>query len=273
MATVTAPTVKSVELLTGVTLPYVEQGQPSGVPVVFLHGITDSWRSFEPLLPELPASIHAFALTQRGHGDASRPEAGYRPSDFAADLAAFLDSQNLDAAVIVGHSMGSAVALQFAIAYPERTSGLVLLGAFHRFAANAALTEFRDTVLVSLDDPIDPALAREFQESTIAGSIPSAWLETFIAESLKVPARVWRDGFAGLFADEYVERTGEIVVPTMLIRGDQDAMATESDQKTLLSIIAGSCLETYRGAGHAVHWEAPRRFAADLVRFVQSQGR
>jgi non-heme chloroperoxidase len=260
--------VRLVELPGGLRLPYVEQGDPDGVPVVFLHGITDSWRSFEPVLPYLPDSVHAIALTQRGHGDADRPESGYYPRDFATDLAAFLDSQDLPAAVIVGHSMGSAVALQFAIDYPERTSGLVLLGAFHRFAANAVLTEFRDTALVSLDDPIDPALAREFQESTIAGPIPSAWLETFIAESLKAPARVWRDGFAGLFADEYVERIGEITAPTLLIWGDQDAMATESDQVTLRSLIAGARLEIYRGVGHAVHWDAPERFAADLIRFV-----
>src|SRR5688572_4155025 len=115
--------VKSVALSTGVTLPYVEQGDPSGVPVVLLHGVTDSWRSFEPVLPFLPGSIRAFALTQRGHGDADRPAADYRPSDMAADVAAFLTSQGLDSAVIVGHSMGSTVALQYALDYPERTRG------------------------------------------------------------------------------------------------------------------------------------------------------
>jgi non-heme chloroperoxidase len=65
-----------VELPSRVKLPYVEQGDPSGVPVVLLHGFLDSWRSFEPMLSHLPESIHAFALTQRGHGDASRPTAG-----------------------------------------------------------------------------------------------------------------------------------------------------------------------------------------------------
>ena len=66
-------TTKAIALSTGVTLPYVEQGDPDGVPVILLHGVTDSWRSFEPVLPHLPPSIHAFALTQRGHGDADRP--------------------------------------------------------------------------------------------------------------------------------------------------------------------------------------------------------
>ena len=63
--------VHSVELPTGVTLQYVEQGDPAGIPVLLLHGATDSWRSFEPVLPHLPSSIRAFALTQRGHGDAA----------------------------------------------------------------------------------------------------------------------------------------------------------------------------------------------------------
>ena len=77
------PAIKCVELPNRVKLPYVEQGDSSGVPVLLLHGVTDSWRSFERVLPHLPASIRAFALTQRGHGDADRPAAGYGPHDFA----------------------------------------------------------------------------------------------------------------------------------------------------------------------------------------------
>jgi pimeloyl-ACP methyl ester carboxylesterase len=55
------PVVKSVQLPGRVRLEYVEQGDPAGVPVVMLHGLTDSWHSFEPVLPHLPESIHAFA--------------------------------------------------------------------------------------------------------------------------------------------------------------------------------------------------------------------
>lgn len=97
-------TVESVALSTGVTLPYVEQGDRSGVPVVLFHGPTDSWRSFELLLAQLPASLRAFAVSQRGHGDADRPEAGYRPQDFADDVVAFMDAVGLEAAVLAGHS-------------------------------------------------------------------------------------------------------------------------------------------------------------------------
>ena len=75
--------------------------------------------------------------------------------------------------------------------------------------------------------------------------------------------------FAGLLDDEHVARLGRIAAPTLLIWGDQDAFVPESDQETLLATIAGSRLEIYRGTGHAVHWEEPARFAADLVAFVE----
>jgi non-heme chloroperoxidase len=110
MKRTTTPKIKSVELPGRVKLPYVEQGDPSDVPVVLLHAIADSWRSFEPVLSELPESIHAFALTQRGHGDASRPARGCHSRDFAADLVAFMDALHLEAAVVAGGSSGGFVA-------------------------------------------------------------------------------------------------------------------------------------------------------------------
>ena len=100
---------KSASLATGVRISYVEQGDPDGMPVIFLHGVTDSWHSFAGVLPLLPPDIHAFALSQRGHGDSSRPASGYRLCDMADDLAAFLDVVQIPKAIIVGHSMGASV--------------------------------------------------------------------------------------------------------------------------------------------------------------------
>jgi pimeloyl-ACP methyl ester carboxylesterase len=175
---------KSVELPNQVRLPYVEQGDASGIPVLLLHGVTDSWHSFEPVLPHLPASIRAFTLTQRGHGDASRPAAGYRFRDFAADLAAFLDALHLDAAVIAGHSMGSSVAQRFAMDYPERTLGLVLMGAFATLPSNPEVRALWDTTISQLTDPVDAGFVRAFQQSTLARPVPHAFFDTVVQESL-----------------------------------------------------------------------------------------
>jgi pimeloyl-ACP methyl ester carboxylesterase len=264
------PVVESVTLPGGLRLPYVEQGEPSGVPVVLLHGVTDSWRSFEPVLPYLPPSIHAFAVTQRGHGDADRPATGYHARDFTADVAAFADAVGLGRVLVVGHSMGSTHARRFAIDHPDRTLGLVLVSAFAGFRGNPAARDFWESVVAHLTDPIDPAVAREFQESTLARPIPPAYLETVVQESLKVPARVWRATFERFFDDDALGDARAIRAPTMVMWGTRDAFCPRGDQDLLLAAIAGARLVVYENAGHALHWEEPQRFAADLVAFATS---
>jgi pimeloyl-ACP methyl ester carboxylesterase len=260
--------IKIATLGNGVRLPYREQGDPGGIPVVMLHGITDSLHSFDPVLACLPERIHAFAPTQRGHGDADRPAGGYRTRDFAADVGAFMDAVGLDSAVIVGHSMGSTNAARFAIDHPGRVSGLVLVGMFATYRNNTALVDYVATVVSRLEDPIDLAIAREFQESTLAQAIPPDFLDLAVRESLKAPARIWRDAFAGLMEDDFTAQLNAINARTLLVWGDRDAMVPRADQYAALGAIASATLTVYEGTGHAVHWEEPERFARDLVAFL-----
>jgi pimeloyl-ACP methyl ester carboxylesterase len=263
---------RSVRLSSGVTLPYVEQGDPAGVPVVLLHGFTDSWRSFERVLPHLPPSVHAFAPSQRGHGDADRPATGYRTRDFSADVAAFADALGLPAVVVVGHSMGATNAQRFAIDHPRRVRGLVLAASFTTYRDNPAAVDFWESAVSRLTDPIDPAFVREFQESTVARPVPEEVLDGAVQESLKVPARVWRAVFEGFLEDDVAGALGRIEAPTLVVWGDRDAFCSRADQDTLLAAIAGSRLNVHEGAGHAIHWEDPARFAADLVAFIDQLG-
>jgi len=265
-----APVAKSIELPNRVTISYVEQGAPSGVPVLLLHGVTDSWHSFDPVLPFLPTSIHAFALSQRGHGDSSRPETGYRFDDFASDVAAFMEALQIESAVIAGHSMGSAVAQRFAIDYPERTRGLVLIGSFASLQGNPGVHELWDSVISTMADPVDPEFVRAFQQSTLAQPVPPAFFETVVQESLKVPARVWKATFEGFLQKGFSDQVGNIRTPVLLVWGDQDQFCRRTDQDKLLASIEGSRLVVYPGAGHAVHWENPDRFASDMRAFIES---
>ena len=264
-------TVKSVRLPNHVTLQFAEQGDPSGLPVVFLHGATDSWLSFSSVLPHLPTWMRALAVTLRGHGASSRPVIGYRFVDFADDLALFLDAVAVPAAVVVGHSMGSYVAQRFAIDYPRRTLGLVLMGSFPALRENPVVRELASAVS-TLFDPVDPAFAREFQESTLARPIDPASLDAFVRESLKVPAHVWRAIFAEFLETDFSTELGRIEAPTLITWGDRDAIFPRSDQLALLDAIRGSRLLVYPGAGHAFHWEDPVQFAADFVNFAHSIG-
>jgi pimeloyl-ACP methyl ester carboxylesterase len=83
-------TLKSAELSNQVRLQHLEQGDPAGVPVILLHGCTDSCHTFGPVLTHPPPSLRVFAPSQRGHGVSDRPGFGYRFKDFSDDLLAFV---------------------------------------------------------------------------------------------------------------------------------------------------------------------------------------
>ena len=261
---------RSARLSNGLTLQYATQGDPAGTPVVFLHGVTDSWRSFEPVLPHLPDSVRAFAVTQRGHGDSDRPMAGYRARDFAADVGAFLDAVGVETAVVVGQSMGGTNAIRFALDRPARTRGLVLVASFASFRRSAAAVEFNDTAVRNLTDPIDVHLAREFQLGTLARPIPRSFFDAVVAETMKVPARVWRASFDAMLDDECTDELSAVRVPTLVLSGGQDAFSDSANQRALVAAIPGTHRIEYEAAGHALHWEAPADFAADLLAFVES---
>jgi non-heme chloroperoxidase len=260
---------KYAALSCGVTLPYVEHGNPAGVPLVLLHGTSDSWRSWELLLPALPDALHAFAVTQRGHGDADRPPEGYRPEDQAGDLAGFMDAVGLETAVIVGHSAGSYVARRFALDHPERTLGLVLVGAFRAFHDNPGVLELAEEV-AQLDDPVDREFVRAFQESCAARPLPDGFLEQIIVESCKLPARVWKAHFRGLLEADVPTESGAITAPTLILWGEQDAFVPRADQDALLAAIPAARLVTYPGTGHCPHWEQVDQVAAELTAFASS---
>jgi pimeloyl-ACP methyl ester carboxylesterase len=259
---------KFVTLSTGVRMSYVEQGAPDGTPAIFLHGVTDSWHSFERLLSLLPHDIHAFALSQRGHGNSSRPASGYRFSDMSEDLRAFMDATGLRTAAIVGHSMGASVAQRFAIDHPDRMSALVLMAAFATFE-DPGLRDFVTSSILPLKDPIDAAFAREWQLSTLSRPMDPAHFSTIVAETLKVPAFVWHAAFRGFLAtNDFTGDLTNVSVPTLLAWGDRDTYALRAAQDRLLQVIPSARFIIYEGYGHAFHWEDPTRFAADLVTFL-----
>lgn len=257
----------------GVRLPYRECGDPSGHPLVLLHGYTDSGRSFEGVLPHLPESIRAIVPTLRGHGDSGLPVAGYSVGDFAGDVLELLDALGIDTAVVAGHSMGSMIARRLAVDRPDRLAGLVLIGTFAAIRANPDIEGLWTDVVSGLADPVNPAFVREFQEGTLARPVPRGFLDMVVDESLKTPARVWRAALQGMLQDERAAEFGNIDCPTLLVWGDCDAFAPRADQETLLAGIRGSRLLVYEGAGHGVHWEEPVRFARDVSVFVQEAAR
>lgn len=146
---------KKAELLrTGIVMKYTEAGDLAGIPVVLLHGYTDSGRSFQQTisaLEEAPIALRLIAPDLRGHGDSTmpdsvlckaQPEKCFTPADFAADIIALMDLLEIPQAHIVGHSMGSVIAQELGLQYPDRVSSLVLIGALINGKSNVGIQQF-----------------------------------------------------------------------------------------------------------------------------------
>jgi non-heme chloroperoxidase len=257
---------KTIVLPNKIQLEYVEQGDPKGMPVILLHGFTDSWYSFSRVLPYLPPNMHVFAVSMRGHGNSTRPITGYQPRDFAGDVAAFMKAVQIGPAIIAGHSFGSLVAQQFAIDHPGQIRGLVLIGTFADVAANPVLKEMK-TVMSGLTDPIDPKFVAEFQKSTLTQAVPDTFINTVVHESLKVPAHVWKSAMEGFWPVNNTAALRKFNKPTLILWGGKDGLCPRADQDALKQAIKGSQLFEYEYAGHGLHWEEPEKFAFDLIAF------
>ena len=255
-------------LATGPLIRYAEQGDPAGEPLILLHGYSDSWYSYSRLLPLLePGGYHVFAIDQRGHGSSERPLGAYTVEDFAADVDAFMQVVGIERATVMGHSMGSLVARRVAEQYPHRVSRLVLIGAI--LTLDEGIDELREAVR-ALRDPVPTEFVREFQQSTIHVPVPTSFFEGVVAESLRLPARVWHEVLDGLCAADDRAFLGRIAAPTLLLWGEQDAYFPRADQDALVAAIPNARLHVYPDTGHCPQWERPEEVARELAAFIRT---
>jgi pimeloyl-ACP methyl ester carboxylesterase len=247
-------------------LNYAEQGDPNGIPIVLLHGITDSLHSFSRMMPLMDSKYHVYALDQRGHGDSDKPESGYEMKDFAADLIAFMDAKNIKKASIIGHSMGSFVAIQTAFQAPERVDRLMLIGSATT-ADNEVTRELRKTV-DTLQDPVPVNFVREFQSGAVHAPLPNGFFEKAVAESMKVPARVWKAALAGCMSANLLEKLPKVTAVTLVIWGEKDAIFPRSEQDLLVNRLPKGMIQVYPVTGHSPNWEHPQQVVSNLSVFI-----
>ena len=256
---------RKVRVATGPQLHYAESGQGNGDPLLFLHGWTDSWFTFSRVLPLLPTDVRALAFDQRGYGESDRPDSTYSIPELAADVAAFLDALEIERATLVGHSFGSFVARQAAIANPDRFNALVLIGT--GFAATNPVLQDLQKSLRDLPDPIPESFAREFQASTAYRPLPPDFFERLIVESLKLPPHLWKLLIDQLRNYDDASDLVRIQAPTLLLWGDRDALFSRAEQDGFLSALPAAHLKVYEETGHCPNWERPDDVAADIEAF------
>ncbi len=257
-----------VRLANGIRLRYLDQGDPAGRAVILLHGLADSSYSYSRILPGLSRVHRILVPDLRGHGDSDRPLQGYGPRTMAEDVLHLMDALRIERATLVGHSMGTFVAQRAALAAPQRVAGLVLI-ASATTARNEVTLELQRS-LASLPDQVPEDFAREFQTGTTHIAPPAEFMSRVVGESLKAPARVWREALRGLLEERPFTGLGETRVPVLLLWGERDEIFTRAEQEALVEALPVASLKVYRETGHAPHWERPREVGRDLERFLRT---
>jgi len=257
-----------VQRSTGVRLHVLQQGPRRGPALFMLHGFPDSGYSFSGVLPLLPPDLRVIVPDLRGFGESDKPAIGYDMTDFAGDVLTLMDDLQVPTATILGHSMGSFVARRTAELGRDRVDALVLIGSAATPRNDVVRSLARD--VEHFADPVDPVFVREFQLSTTFRTLPAPFFERLIAESLKVPAHVWKAALSGLLADAAsVER---LRCPTFVIGGAEDAIFARAEQEAVAAVIPGASVTILDGLGHSPHWEDPERFADWLREIPFSHG-
>jgi pimeloyl-ACP methyl ester carboxylesterase len=252
-----------VKLSNGITLHYARQGPTAGPAVILLHGFTDSWFSFSRVLPLLPRELRVIAPDLRGHGDSERPTDGYRITDHADDVIRLMDALDVPKAVVVGHCLGSFVARRVYTLAPDRVARLVLLAA-GPVAGNDVITSLAAAVNV-LTDPVDESFVREFQTGTVFAPVPEPFMEAVIANSRRMPARIWKSALHGLLDEEV--KLSKPDVRALVLGGWQDSVFSAREQMVLARQFPRGELQLVDGVGHSLHWEMPETFVNALLRF------
>lgn len=228
--------------------------------LVFLHGSGDSAGVWQPLIDRLP-EYECVALDLPGHGAlVERPgPAEMGVDDYAVATHSELARRGLSGICLIGHSLGSAVALRMALEYPSRIASLVLIGAGARLRVLPALLE---------EARVSPATAKEKLARMAFAPTHAAEVETRIAAIAPVaPGMLYRD-LSACDRFDMMEDLGRIAQATLLIVGEEDQLTPPKYAVYLRDHLAAAQLMTISGAGHYVAIEAPDAVADAMKRWL-----
>jgi pimeloyl-ACP methyl ester carboxylesterase len=258
------------------TLAYLDVGSRTAPPVVLIHGYTDSARDWAPIEPLLRSRFRLIIVDLRGHGASAKPDCCYTRFDFAYDVKLLLDRLHIDAADLVGHSLGSIVAQTFAELWPGSTRRLVLIsssGTSFTDADAGPVTARLPAWLAPLDtlsDPIDAdsAFMRDWWKVSMSVN-PEFFSRRQRHDAAAIPARVWRaiadQSLLGVNLQGMLLR---IRAPTLLIWGGLDTLVSDAGRAALRTGIARVEVRTFPALGHDLFWEDPATVATSLVDFL-----
>ena len=250
-------------------LNVIEAGNPAGPPVVFVHGFMSSNHQWDPNRDRLGAELRMILVEQRGHGSSGAPDdpEAYRPASVIDELDGIRERLGLDRWWLVGHSMGGAVCLRYALEHPDRTIGVAFTNSRAVFGVEGDEDSDRrraERRSVRVEDgadlrrlPFHPIHATRFPPELQAAMVERA--DSMAAHTIRHVASA---------AEEWNcrARLGELDVPVLLVNGRWEK-AFQPMVPTARATIRDLRLVELEG-GHSINIEDPDGFDRAVLDFV-----
>lgn len=262
-----------------------QAGEPAGGPVVFVHGLSGSWQNWLENIPNFARRRRVVAMDLPGFGASPMPTETISITGYGRTVEALLDTLEIDAACVVGNSMGGFVAAETALQFPQRVERLVLVAAAglssvdmrnDRQLAALRRVEFAVTAyagwLASRSDLV--ARRRRLRRAllSLVARYPERLPAPLAAEQLRgsgTPGFI--DALDALTGYPIRERLGEIRCPTLIVHGTHDRLVPRRDADEFEHLIPSARKLIYADTGHVPMLERPARFNADLEAFLEEE--
>jgi pimeloyl-ACP methyl ester carboxylesterase len=254
-----------------------------GDAVVFIHGLSGSWVNWLENIPHFARDHRVIAMDLPGFGHSPMPGEKLSIAGYARMLDKLLDRLEIDAAALIGNSMGGFIAAELAIAFPQRVERLVLVSAAgvsthqHRGSALAVPALRRlERVLLAVsawtaaksDAVTRRARLRDLTLSVVARH-PSRLPAALAAEQVRGAGKPgFMQGFEAVLDYAIRERLAEIACPTLIVWGDSDRLISVRDADVFAELIPNSRKVVFADTGHVAMLERPDEFNALLAQFL-----
>jgi pimeloyl-ACP methyl ester carboxylesterase len=256
-----------------------------GAPLVFIHGLSGCWANWLEQLPVLAREHRVVTLDLPGFGYSPMPHDPITMSGYARLLDRLLGELHIDAATVVGNSMGGFISAELAIAFPQRVERLVLISAAGISTTSQALPVTTrvvpalrrlETVLVAsgawVASKSDTVSRRaRLREATLNVVVrhPSRLPAALAAEQLRGAGKPgFIEALQAILDYDIRERLPEIACPTLIVWGDSDRLITVKDADVFAELIPNSRKVIFQDTGHMAMLERPAAFNALLEEFI-----